>query len=172
MGVPKTSDPIKINIRIQNPSQEPSGSSKAPHQDFKDIDLLCTLETKIESPNTDHGCIKDTWPYPKQDQDAKPQSGTFSVLQSPKWGLKGLGCSLHLHNQDREPKFGTWCVYDQWPYWNQDQDAKPQSGTSSIFQNPIWKSKSRNRTLIRNSNILHKPSKYQCSFFKANPKKA
>jgi len=54
MGVPKTSDPIKINIRIQNPSQEPSESSKAPHQDFKDIDVLCTLKTKIESQNLEY----------------------------------------------------------------------------------------------------------------------
>merc|ERR1711954_150832 len=37
-----------------------------------------------------------------------PQSGTTSILQSPKRGLKGHGCSLHLQNQDREPKFGAW----------------------------------------------------------------
>ena len=59
MGVPKTSDPIQINVRIQNPSQEPSESSKAPHQDFKDIDLLCTLETKIESQNLEYVWTKD-----------------------------------------------------------------------------------------------------------------
>ena len=46
----------------------------------------------------DHGCIKDQQPYPNQDQDAKPQSGTSSVLQSPKSGLKGNRCSLHLQN--------------------------------------------------------------------------
>ena len=70
-----------------------------------------------------------SWLYPNQYQDAKPQSGTSSILQSPKWGLKGHGCSLHLQNQDREPKFGIWSTKDQWPYPNQYQDAKPQSGT-------------------------------------------
>ena len=105
MGVPKTSDPIKINIRIQNPSQEPSGSSKAPHQDFKDMDVLCTFNIKIESQNLVYGSTKDQWPYPNQYQDAKPQWGTSSILQSHKSVQKGRGCSLHLKNQDRKPKF-------------------------------------------------------------------
>ena len=43
-----------------------------------------------------------------QDQQAKPNSKTSSILQSPKWGLIGHEYSLHLQNQDREPKFGTW----------------------------------------------------------------
>ena len=30
----------------------------------------------------------------------------------PKWGLKGHGCSFHLQNQDREPKFLIW-VYQR-----------------------------------------------------------
>ena len=80
MGVPKTSDPIEINIRIQNPCQEPSESSKAPHQDFKDMDVLCTLKTKIESQNLEYVWTKDEWPYPNQYLHANPQSGTSSVL--------------------------------------------------------------------------------------------
>ena len=47
-------------------------------------------------------------PYQNQNQDANPQSETCSVLQGPKWGLKGHWCSLHLQNQGREPKFGSW----------------------------------------------------------------
>ena len=145
---------------MPNPSQEPPASSKAPNEDFKDMDVLCTLKIKIESHKFDHGYIKDQWPYPNQYQDAKPQSGTSSILQSPKWGLKGHGCSLHLQNQDREPKFkiwayqrpvsisksisgcqctfkiehkfGTWVSQVQWLYTNRNQDAKPISGTSSL----------------------------------------
>ena len=49
------SDHIQINIRMQNPSQEPSAFSKAPNQDLKDIDVICTFKTKIES----HVCITD-----------------------------------------------------------------------------------------------------------------
>ena len=40
MGLPKTSDHIKISIRMQNPSQDPPVSSKAPNQNFKDMDVV------------------------------------------------------------------------------------------------------------------------------------
>ena len=55
-----------------------------------------------------------TWVYqrPNQDQDPIPQSGTSSILQSRKVGLKGHECYLRLQNQDREPKFGSW-VYQR-----------------------------------------------------------
>merc|ERR1712081_15326 len=112
MCVPKTSDHIQINIRMPNPSQEPPASSKAPNEDLKDMDLLCTFKIKIESQNLAYGCTKYQRPYPNQYQDAKPQSGTSSNLQSPKSGLKCHGCYLHLQNQDREPKFGI-CVYQR-----------------------------------------------------------
>ena len=59
VGVPKTSDHIKIKIKMPNPSQEPPASSKAPNEDFKDMDVLCTLKIKIESQNSDHQYIKD-----------------------------------------------------------------------------------------------------------------
>ena len=72
LGVPKTSDHIKIKIVISNLSQEPPEPSKAPNQDFKDIDVLSTFKIKIESQNLDHGSIKHQWPYPNKDQDAKP----------------------------------------------------------------------------------------------------
>ena len=88
MDVSKASDHIKIKIEMPNLSQEPSASSKAPNEDLKDMDVLYTFKIKIESQNLDHGCIKDQWPYLNLDQDAKPQSGTSSILQSPKSGLK------------------------------------------------------------------------------------
>ena len=72
MGVPKTSKHIQIHIRMQNPSQEPPVSSKAPNKDLKDMDVLCTFKIKIESQNSDYGYVKDQWPYPNQDQDDKP----------------------------------------------------------------------------------------------------
>ena len=81
---------------------------------------------------------QDPRPNPNQDEDAKHQSGTSSILQSPKWGLKGHGCSLHLQNQDREPKFKSWVYQRPVSIPNKDQDANHQSGTSSILQSPIW----------------------------------
>ena len=59
MGVPKTTDHIQINIRMPNPSQEPPASSKAPNEDLKDMDVLCTFKIKIESQNLNLGYIKD-----------------------------------------------------------------------------------------------------------------
>ena len=70
MDVSKTSDHIQIKIKMQNPSQEPPASSKAPNEDLKDMDVLCTFKIKIESQNLENGCIKDQWPYQIQDQDA------------------------------------------------------------------------------------------------------
>ena len=178
MAVPKTSDHIKIKIKMPNPSQEPPVSSKALNEDLKEMDVLCTIKIKLESRNSDCGCIKDHWPYPNQDQDAKPESGTCSILQSPKSGLKGHDSSLHLQNKDKEEKLRTVTIFksrsryqtpvknlqhppkpqirtlgaqivfahsnikiksqnsehkDQWPYSNQDQDAKSNSGASSVF---------------------------------------
>ena len=52
-------DPIQIKINIQNPSQDPPASSKAPNQDLKDMDVLCTFKIKIKSKNSDHEYIKD-----------------------------------------------------------------------------------------------------------------
>ena len=75
MSVSQTSDYIQIKIKIQKPGKEPPAPFKAPNQDHKDIDILCTIKIKIESRNLEHGQIKDQWPYPNQDQDAKLQSG-------------------------------------------------------------------------------------------------
>merc|ERR1711954_167429 len=76
------------------------------------MQVLFAFKIKIESQTLEHGCIREQLPYTNQDQDAKPLSGTSSIPQSPKSGLKGHGCSLHLQNQDREPKFRTW-VYQR-----------------------------------------------------------
>ena len=59
MGVSMISDHIQIKMKIPNPSQEPPVSSKAPNQDLKDMDVLCTFKIKIEGQNSDDGCVKD-----------------------------------------------------------------------------------------------------------------
>merc|ERR1711954_631164 len=48
------------------------------------MDGLCTFKIKISSQNLGHGYNKDHRPYPNQDQDAKPHSGTSNIVQSPK----------------------------------------------------------------------------------------
>ena len=109
MVVSKTSDHIHIKSRCQTPV---SNLEHTPELQSRTSMTWMSFKIKIESQNLEHGCIKDQWPYPNQDQDAKPLSGTSSTLQSPKWGLKGHGCSLHLQIQDREPKFRSW-VYQR-----------------------------------------------------------
>ena len=54
------------------------------------MDVLCPFKIKIESQNSDHGCIKDQQTYPNQDQDAKPKSETSSFLHSPNEALKEI----------------------------------------------------------------------------------
>ena len=76
MGVSKTSDNIQIKIKMPNPSQEPPASSKASNEDLKDMDVFCTFKMKIESQNSEHGCMKDQLPYPNQNKDNKHKSGT------------------------------------------------------------------------------------------------
>ena len=76
-------------MKTPSPSQEPPGSSKAPNKDLKDKDVLCTLKIKKEIQSSEHGHIKDQRLYPNEDHDGKSQSGTFSILKSPKSGLKG-----------------------------------------------------------------------------------
>ena len=58
-GVSKTSDNVYINFKIPNVIQEPPSSSKAPIEGLKDMDVLCNFKIKIESRNSEHGCIKD-----------------------------------------------------------------------------------------------------------------
>ena len=131
-----TSDHIKREIKMPNPSQEPPASSKAPKEDSKDVDVLCTFKIKIESKKLEYWCINNHWTDPNKDQDTKPQSWTSSILQSPKWGLQGHGCPLHLQIKIESPNLDYGCVNDQWLYPNEDEDAKPQSGASSPHQSP------------------------------------
>ena len=49
MDVPMISDEIQIKIQMQNPSQEPLGSFKAPNQDLMDMYILCTFKIEIKS---------------------------------------------------------------------------------------------------------------------------
>ena len=122
--VSKTIEHIIIKIEITNTSQEPLASSKAPNEDLKGMGVLWAFKIKRDSQNLEHGCIKDQWPYPTQDQNAKPQSGTSSFLQCPLLGLKRYRCSLHLQNQGRESKLGLWVYQRPVTISNQYQDAK------------------------------------------------
>ena len=49
MGISKTSDYFQIKINMPDSDQEPPASSKAPNQDVRDMDVLCTFKIQIES---------------------------------------------------------------------------------------------------------------------------
>ena len=72
---------------MPNPSQEPSESSKAPNEDLKDLDVLCSLKTKIDSQILQYVWTKDQWPYPNQYHDSKPS-------QEPQESSKALNQDL------------------------------------------------------------------------------
>ena len=90
MGVSKTSDHIQIKIKMPNPSQEAPASSKAPNEDLKDMDGLCTFKIEIESHNLDHGYIKDQWAYLNQNQNAKPQQEPPASFKATNEDLKDM----------------------------------------------------------------------------------
>ena len=112
-GCTKTNDRIQIKIKMSHPSQGPPVSSKAQNEDLKDMDVLCTFKIKMEIQNLDHGYIKDQCPYPNQDKDAKPKSGTFSVLQSPNQDLKDMDvlCTFKIKIESQNSDYG--CTKDQ-----------------------------------------------------------
>ena len=131
MGISKTSDHIWIKIKMPNLSQKPPAPTNTSNHDLKDMDVLCNSKIKTESQNLEYRCIKDHWSYPNQEQDAKPKSGTFNVLQSPKSGLKEHGFSLGLQNQDRAEIQNIGLPETSEPQY---QEAKLQSETSRILK--------------------------------------
>ena len=47
----KTSDHVQIKIKMLNPSQKHPASAKAPYEDLKNMDVLCTFKIKIGKQN-------------------------------------------------------------------------------------------------------------------------
>ena len=141
MGVSKTFDQFQINIKMSNPSQEAPASSKSPNKDLKDMDVLCTFKIKIQCQNLDYGYIKDQWPYSNQYQDAKHGQSPPASSKAPNEDLKDADvlCTCKIKAGSQNLDLG--CIKDQWPYPSQDQDAQPQSGTSSVPQSPKWRLK-------------------------------
>ena len=105
IGISKTRDQDQFKIQMPNPSREPPMSSKAPNEDFKDMDDLGTLKIKIEGKNLGHRSTKDQSPYTNQDQDVKPKSGTSSIFQSSKSGLVCF-CTFKIKTESQNLEYG------------------------------------------------------------------
>ena len=141
MGVSKTNGHIQITLKKQKTSQEPSTSSRALNQNIQDMDVHCTFKIKIESQNSNHGCIRGKWPHPDHYQDAKPKSGTPGVLQNLKLGLKRHECSLYIQSQDRAKIFSMGLSEISDPIqimikmWNPSQESPaPFKATNQDFK--------------------------------------
>merc|ERR1712081_42647 len=128
---------IKIKIKMQNPSQEHPASSKAPNEDFKDMDVLCTFKIKIESQNLDHGYIKDQWPYQNQYQELNPSLETTLFSKAPYQDLKDIDVLCIFKIKIESQKTDRWCIKDKRPFLNQFND--PNSS-----QKPPASSKAKN----------------------------
>merc|ERR1712112_238329 len=89
MVVSNTIVHIQIKITMPNPSQEPPASSKAPNQDLKDMDVLCTFKIKIDSQNLAYGCTKD------QNQDLKDMDVLCTLKIKIESQSSEYGCTKH-----------------------------------------------------------------------------
>ena len=133
MCISKTSDYIHITIKIPNPSQEPQASSKAQNEDLKDMHVLCTFKTKIESQNwnigvsktSDHIQIKIKMPNPSQEHSASSKAVSQELKDN------AVRCIFKIKI---DPKFGIW-----------------------VYQRPMTISKSRSRCQTSVRNLQHPP---------------
>ena len=104
----KVPDLIQIKIKMPNPIEEHPASSKAQMRTWRTW-MFFTPSNQDREPIFYHWCIKDPWPYPIQDQYAKPQSGSFIILQMPKWGLEGHGCVFTFKIKIETQNLEHWC---------------------------------------------------------------
>ena len=139
MVVPKTSDHLKINIRMQISSQEPPVSSIAQNEDLKDMDVLCTFKFKIESKNSGHGVSEIIDHIQIKIKMSKP-SQKFQCSPKPKIRTLRTCMFFAPSNSRQRAKFGIW-VYQrpvtisnsisgcQTPVRNLQRPPKPQIRT-------------------------------------------
>ena len=90
MGVSKTSEHMKIKMKMPNPSQDPPAFSKVPNQDFKDMDVLGAFKIKIEGKNLEHGSTKDPDHIQIKIKVPNPSQEPPGSSQAPNQDLKDI----------------------------------------------------------------------------------
>ena len=124
MGVSKTSDHIQIKNKMPNPSQEPPAPSKAPNEDLKVMDVLCTFKINMRAktqiigvPKTnDHIWIKIKMQYPIEEPSVSSKA--------PIEDLKDMDV---VWSSRQRAKIQIMAVSKT------SQDVKPQSETSRFL---------------------------------------
>ena len=90
MDISKTSDHIQIKFKMPNPIQEPPASSKAPNEDLKDMDVLCTFKIEIENQNLDLGLSKTSDPINIKIKMPNPSQEPPAPTQDPNQDIKDI----------------------------------------------------------------------------------
>ena len=82
---------------MPKPSQEPPASSKAPNQDLKDTDVLCTFKIKIESQNVEQDPSQDCFDQPSNLLKVLPGMKDHYILPSTDVGKYNVTVQLPAH---------------------------------------------------------------------------
>ena len=98
MGVSKTSEHMQIKMKMPNPSQKHPESAKAPNEDFKNMDILCTFKIKVESKIWVMGVSKTSDHIQIKIEIANPSQEPLASSKAPNQDLKDifLLCTLKI----------------------------------------------------------------------------
>ena len=134
MAVPKSINHIKFKIKMQTLSQEPPASSKVTNGNLMDIDVLCTLKSKIESKFFIKGVSKTSDPIQNKIKMPNPSQEPPAPTNQDLKDMDIL-CTFKMKIESQNLEFG-------------------------LYQRPVTISKlgSRCKTPVRN---LQPPSKSQ-----------
>ena len=96
-----------------NPSQEPPASSKAPNEDLKDIDVLCTFKIYIESQNRNMGVSKTIDHFQIKMKRPNPSQESPATSEFPSQDLKDIDvlCTFKIKIESQNLDHG--CIKDQ-----------------------------------------------------------
>ena len=98
---------------MPKPSQEPPASSKAPNEDLKDMDVLCTFKIKIESQKSANGYIKDHCPYKIKMKMSNPSQEPAPSSKAQNEGLKDMDILFTFKIKSQSQNLDHGCTKDQ-----------------------------------------------------------
>ena len=116
MVVSKWNDHIQIKIKMPNPNQESPSWAK--------------VMIMGQSKTSEHIQINIRMPNPSQEPPASSKA--------PNEDLKDMYVLCTFKIMIESQNLDHWYIKDQWPYQNQDPNAKPWSVTSNILKCPKW----------------------------------
>ena len=80
--------PYPNQIKDAEPQSETYSFLQSLYKNLKDMEVLYTFKINLNSQNSDHGCIKEQWPYSNQDPNIKPESGSLDFIKNEAHKLK------------------------------------------------------------------------------------